>query len=219
MSCLANCATATHRAKASSGVVHILPAVAQSDAMLGVMASVWLIHSSTRRRPNLSGPCRNVPSPAAAAAAAFPLKANAKRRLKVPYPRLLSLISTSWCMTAGENVPRFLSNRRLTKSTLLLIPLFGTHYMFFNFLPDYFNVNLRLCIELCMGSFQVRACARAPTHTHVHMHGGGGNKNIFSHTYSCPECVSDDDVIWLVSHNLYVHLTWEYSANTTRPSV
>ncbi|KAF7659688.1 hypothetical protein LDENG_00294530 [Lucifuga dentata] len=44
--------------------------------------------------------------------------------------------------------------RRLTKSTLLLIPLFGTHYMSFNFLPDYFNVNLRLCIELCMGSFQ-----------------------------------------------------------------
>ncbi|XP_039985108.1 growth hormone releasing hormone receptor, like [Xiphias gladius] len=44
--------------------------------------------------------------------------------------------------------------RRLTKSTLLLIPLFGTHYMFFNFLPDYFSVSLRLCIELCMGSFQ-----------------------------------------------------------------
>ncbi|XP_054646741.1 growth hormone releasing hormone receptor, like isoform X5 [Dunckerocampus dactyliophorus] len=44
--------------------------------------------------------------------------------------------------------------RRLTKSTLLLIPLFGTHYMFFNFLPDYFNINLRLCIELCIGSFQ-----------------------------------------------------------------
>uniref|UniRef100_A0A8C2HXE8 Growth hormone releasing hormone receptor n=1 Tax=Cyprinus carpio TaxID=7962 RepID=A0A8C2HXE8_CYPCA len=45
--------------------------------------------------------------------------------------------------------------RRLTKSTLLLIPLFGTHYMVFNFLPDYFNVSLRLCIELCLGSFQV----------------------------------------------------------------
>uniref|UniRef100_A0A3Q3E8Z9 Growth hormone releasing hormone receptor n=1 Tax=Hippocampus comes TaxID=109280 RepID=A0A3Q3E8Z9_HIPCM len=44
--------------------------------------------------------------------------------------------------------------RRLTKSTLLLIPLFGTHYIFFNFLPDYFNVNLRLCLELCIGSFQ-----------------------------------------------------------------
>ncbi|XP_034035550.1 growth hormone releasing hormone receptor, like [Thalassophryne amazonica] len=44
--------------------------------------------------------------------------------------------------------------RRLTKSTLLLIPLFGTHYMIFNFLPDYFNVSLRLCIELCLGSFQ-----------------------------------------------------------------
>uniref|UniRef100_A0A8C7R583 G-protein coupled receptors family 2 profile 2 domain-containing protein n=1 Tax=Oncorhynchus mykiss TaxID=8022 RepID=A0A8C7R583_ONCMY len=45
--------------------------------------------------------------------------------------------------------------RRLTKSTLLLIPLFGSHYMVFNFLPDYFHVSVRLCIELCMGSFQV----------------------------------------------------------------
>uniref|UniRef100_G3PDA1 Growth hormone-releasing hormone receptor n=1 Tax=Gasterosteus aculeatus aculeatus TaxID=481459 RepID=G3PDA1_GASAC len=44
--------------------------------------------------------------------------------------------------------------RRLTKSTLLLVPLFGTHYMVFNFLPDHFNVNLRLCVELCVGSFQ-----------------------------------------------------------------
>lgn len=47
------------------------------------------------------------------------------------------------------------SLRRLTKSTLLLIPLFGTHYMVFSFLPDYFSVSLRLCIELCLGSFQV----------------------------------------------------------------
>ncbi|XP_056305556.1 growth hormone releasing hormone receptor, like [Danio aesculapii] len=44
--------------------------------------------------------------------------------------------------------------RRLTKSTLLLIPLFGSHYMIFSFLPDYFNMGLRLCIELCLGSFQ-----------------------------------------------------------------
>lgn len=45
--------------------------------------------------------------------------------------------------------------RRLTKSTLLLIPLFGTHYVVFNFLPDYANISLRLCLELCLGSFQV----------------------------------------------------------------
>ncbi|XP_047016500.2 growth hormone releasing hormone receptor, like [Ictalurus punctatus] len=44
--------------------------------------------------------------------------------------------------------------RRLTKSTLLLIPLFGTHYVVFNFLPDYANISLRLCLELCLGSFQ-----------------------------------------------------------------
>ncbi|XP_053266428.1 growth hormone-releasing hormone receptor [Podarcis raffonei] len=44
--------------------------------------------------------------------------------------------------------------RRLCKSTLLLIPLFGTHYIIFNFLPDYANVGVRLSLELCIGSFQ-----------------------------------------------------------------
>nr|XP_003221925.2 PREDICTED: growth hormone-releasing hormone receptor isoform X1 [Anolis carolinensis] len=44
--------------------------------------------------------------------------------------------------------------RRLSKSTLLLIPLFGTHYIIFNFLPEYTNVELRLYLELCIGSFQ-----------------------------------------------------------------
>uniref|UniRef100_A0A3B3RHK2 Growth hormone-releasing hormone receptor n=1 Tax=Paramormyrops kingsleyae TaxID=1676925 RepID=A0A3B3RHK2_9TELE len=44
--------------------------------------------------------------------------------------------------------------RRLTKSTLLLIPLFGTHYMVFSFLPDSVHVRTRLCLELCLGSFQ-----------------------------------------------------------------
>uniref|UniRef100_A0A8D2LGW3 Growth hormone releasing hormone receptor n=1 Tax=Varanus komodoensis TaxID=61221 RepID=A0A8D2LGW3_VARKO len=44
--------------------------------------------------------------------------------------------------------------RRLSKSTLLLIPLFGMHYILFNFLPDYTNVGVRLYLELCIGSFQ-----------------------------------------------------------------
>ncbi|XP_066483505.1 growth hormone-releasing hormone receptor-like [Tiliqua scincoides] len=44
--------------------------------------------------------------------------------------------------------------RRLSKSTLLLIPLFGTHYIIFNFLPEYANVGVRLYLELCIGSFQ-----------------------------------------------------------------
>ncbi|XP_053338574.1 growth hormone releasing hormone receptor, like [Clarias gariepinus] len=50
-----------------------------------------------------------------------------------------------------NNSPQY---RRLTKSTLLLIPLFGTHYVVFNFLPDFTNMSLRLCLELCLGSFQ-----------------------------------------------------------------
>ncbi|XP_051829529.1 growth hormone-releasing hormone receptor [Antechinus flavipes] len=44
--------------------------------------------------------------------------------------------------------------RRLSKSTLLLIPLFGTHYILFNFLPDGAATGPRLCLELGFGSFQ-----------------------------------------------------------------
>ncbi|XP_054846943.1 growth hormone-releasing hormone receptor [Eublepharis macularius] len=46
--------------------------------------------------------------------------------------------------------------RRLSKSTLLLIPLFGTHYIIFNFLPEgaHAHVGIRFYLELCIGSFQ-----------------------------------------------------------------
>ncbi|XP_029442885.1 growth hormone-releasing hormone receptor [Rhinatrema bivittatum] len=44
--------------------------------------------------------------------------------------------------------------RRLTKSTLLLIPLFGTHYIVFNFLPEHDRMEMRIYLELCLGSFQ-----------------------------------------------------------------
>ncbi|MBV97059.1 Growth hormone-releasing hormone receptor, partial [Eschrichtius robustus] len=44
--------------------------------------------------------------------------------------------------------------RRLSKSTLLLIPLFGIHYVIFNFLPDSAGLGIRLPLELGLGSFQ-----------------------------------------------------------------
>ncbi|XP_064146187.1 growth hormone-releasing hormone receptor [Loxodonta africana] len=43
---------------------------------------------------------------------------------------------------------------RLSKSTLFLIPLFGIHYIIFNFLPDNAGLGLRLPLELGLGSFQ-----------------------------------------------------------------
>ncbi|XP_017902604.1 PREDICTED: growth hormone-releasing hormone receptor isoform X3 [Capra hircus] len=43
---------------------------------------------------------------------------------------------------------------RLSKSTLLLIPLFGIHYVIFNFLPDSAGLDIRLPLELGLGSFQ-----------------------------------------------------------------
>ncbi|KAH0627649.1 hypothetical protein JD844_003684 [Phrynosoma platyrhinos] len=43
---------------------------------------------------------------------------------------------------------------RLAKSTLLLIPLFGAHYVVFAFFPESIGMVARLYIELGVGSFQ-----------------------------------------------------------------
>ncbi|XP_053944726.1 vasoactive intestinal polypeptide receptor 1 isoform X3 [Cuculus canorus] len=45
---------------------------------------------------------------------------------------------------------------RLTKSTLLLIPLFGVHYMVFALFPEHIGVDVRLYFELVLGSYQVQ---------------------------------------------------------------
>lgn len=53
-------------------------------------------------------------------------------------------------------------HRRLTKSTLLLIPLFGVHYVVFALFPEHVGVDARLYFELVLGSYQVRWAGEAP---------------------------------------------------------
>ena len=61
--------------------------------------------------------------------------------------------------------------RRLAKSTLLLIPLFGVHYMVFAVFPIRISSKYQILFELCLGSFQVRrAGPRVPG---VGVAGGG----------------------------------------------
>ncbi|XP_064589987.1 vasoactive intestinal polypeptide receptor 1-like isoform X2 [Zonotrichia leucophrys gambelii] len=51
---------------------------------------------------------------------------------------------------------------RLTKSTLLLIPLFGVHYVVFALFPEHVGVDARLYFELVLGSYQVRRAGKGP---------------------------------------------------------
>lgn len=67
-------------------------------------------------------------------------------------------------------------DRRLARSTLLLIPLFGIHYTVFAFSPENVSKRERLVFELGLGSFQV--C--------VSWAGGRGGQAVWSYTEPWP---------------------------------
>ncbi|RXM28155.1 Vasoactive intestinal polypeptide receptor 1, partial [Acipenser ruthenus] len=59
-------------------------------------------------------------------------------------------VMTTWVLTRIYHD----NHGRLAKSTLLLIPLLGVHYIVFAFFPENTGIEARLYIELGLGSFQ-----------------------------------------------------------------
>lgn len=53
--------------------------------------------------------------------------------------------------------------RRLAKSTLLLIPLFGIHYVVFVTLGESIAEDYKIFFDLALGSFQVCFQQRSPS--------------------------------------------------------
>ncbi|XP_019514667.1 PREDICTED: vasoactive intestinal polypeptide receptor 2 isoform X2 [Hipposideros armiger] len=66
-------------------------------------------------------------------------------------PILISILKLTSPEVGGNDQSQY---KRLTKSTLLLIPLFGVHYMVFAVLPIGVSSKYRILFELCGGSFQ-----------------------------------------------------------------
>ncbi|XP_014390384.1 PREDICTED: vasoactive intestinal polypeptide receptor 1 isoform X1 [Myotis brandtii] len=58
------------------------------------------------------------------------------------------------CFSCSHLPWQVIGPRRLAKSTLLLIPLFGMHYTVFAFFPDNFNAEVKMVFDLVVGSFQ-----------------------------------------------------------------
>ncbi|NXU76492.1 VIPR1 protein, partial [Oreotrochilus melanogaster] len=71
--------------------------------------------------------------------------------LPMALPGLPKLLGRVFSCRAAHATPPC---RRMTKSTLLLIPLFGVHYVVFALCPEDIAVAPRLCFELVLGSYQ-----------------------------------------------------------------
>uniref|UniRef100_A0A669QKW0 Growth hormone-releasing hormone receptor n=2 Tax=Phasianus colchicus TaxID=9054 RepID=A0A669QKW0_PHACC len=69
-------------------------------------------------------------------------------------PILLTVLVCFCIFFLSIKVEKNQCHMRLAKSTLLLIPLFGVHYIVFAFFPESTGLEARLYIELGLGSFQ-----------------------------------------------------------------
>lgn len=89
---------------------------------------------------------------------------NSKGKFKIKQTILWSLGPLA---RTGQHLISACVSRRLARSTLLLIPLFGIHYTVFAFSPENVSKRERLVFELGLGSFQVSRTLSLPRSIHA----------------------------------------------------
>lgn len=89
--------------------------------------------------------------------------------------------------------------RRLARSTLLLIPLFGIHYTVFAFTPEDVSKRERLVFELGLGSFQVLKQKSTRLHRYEFLHSHSYTGIFIYGVYSIRR-------VCQLKHNIYVCL-------------
>uniref|UniRef100_A0A8C7X4I8 Vasoactive intestinal peptide receptor 2 n=1 Tax=Oryzias sinensis TaxID=183150 RepID=A0A8C7X4I8_9TELE len=118
--------------------------------------------------------------------------------------------------------------RRLAKSTLLLIPLFGVHYVVFFYLmepDDQVLKQIKIFFDLGIGSFQVGVITSVLFEGVLRLNKQHGlmqslsKTKLFSFLHKCQRCIiekKDGSPVKVQIHNVYINMLYEHSCSNPK---